>query len=107
MPAPEPSAAESALEPDKLRFQIEDFRNLLFIGNGVSLDLFGAQLLALFRPPRGVADTGGEIPDKKVHTMAEVLKLPQLTQQDGMPQVNIRRSRVKPGFNIQRLVMLD
>src|SRR5215475_9670103 len=53
------------------------------------------------RPTARVSDHSGEIADDENCLMPEVLKLPQFSQNNCVPKVNIRRRRVDPKLDAQ------
>src|SRR5690606_15078 len=55
----------------------------------------------------GVADHPGEVSDEEDHLMAEVLELAQLINEDGMPEVQVRRGRVEARLDPQWLATLE
>ena len=55
---------------------------------------------------RRIADHRGEITNQKNHVMAEILQLAHFVEHDGMPEVQIRRSRIESELDAQRRTRL-
>ena len=69
--------------------RIENLKCLLAIGCGVRHHFFARQLRARGRTPTRVPDHPGEIADDKNSLMTEILKLPQLSEDDRVAEVNV------------------
>ena len=48
-----------------------------------------------------LADHRREVPDQKDHGVPQILELPHLVQDDGVPDVNVRRSRIQTELDAQ------
>src|SRR5579884_2035731 len=91
-----------AVEFDLSFLRIENLEDLSLVGFSIR-----GNLVACERGPRGaaparVANHPGEIADEKNNHVAEVLKMLQLSQQDGVSQMQVRRSWIESGFHAQR-----
>jgi hypothetical protein len=53
--------------------------------------------------PAGVADHPGEIADQEHDVVPQVLELAHFVEDDRVPEVQVRRRRVEPGLDPQRL----
>ena len=74
---------------------------------GVGLHLFLGQLGAGLVAARGVAHQGRVVADDDDGRVAQVLKLAQLAQGNGMPQVHVDAGRVDAVLHAQRAVLAD
>ena len=81
---------------------VQDLEHLVGVGRGVGLDVLARERLAGDVLAGGVADHPGEVADQEDHLVAEVLELPQLVEQHGMAEVQVRRGRVEAGLDAQR-----
>ncbi|GMV29989.1 MAG: hypothetical protein AMXMBFR59_21140 [Rhodanobacteraceae bacterium] len=95
------------IEADFGSFAIEHLEHLLRISRGVRLYVRTAQWLACRILARGIADHAGEVANQEYDLMSEILKLAHLVQQDGMAQMEIRRSRIEAGFDAKRSTELQ
>ena len=82
---------------------IENLEDLLLVGLGVRVNLLARQRLARHIAARRVADQRSEIADEKNHRMPQLLKVPQLAHQHGVPQVQVGSSGIKARLHAQRL----
>ncbi len=85
---------------------VQDAESLFGIGLGVGLDLLGGQLRSQSILIRGITDQRGEITDQEGDLVSELLELAQLAHRDGMTEMQVARSRVKPGIDTQRAFFL-
>ena len=51
----------------------------------------------------GIADHAGEIADEERDLVAELLELPHLVEQHGVPEMQVGRGRVEARLDVQRL----
>ena len=85
-----------AVRDDARASGIEHLECLLAIGLGVGHDLFAAQLWASRGPAARVADHRSEIADDQNRLMTEILKLPQLPENQRVAKVKIRTRGIDP-----------
>src|SRR5688572_6076388 len=74
---------------------VKDLENLLLISFCIPLDLFARERRTCLVLARGVADHPGEIADQELHLMAQLLKIAQLVDYDGMAEVQVGRGRIE------------
>ncbi|TPW19095.1 MAG: hypothetical protein FD126_3030 [Elusimicrobia bacterium] len=98
--------AQEGLEPLRVVTDLDavlaqDLEGLVLVGGGVSLDVGlgqrGARRVAAGR----VADAGGEIPDDEDGGVPQVLEMPELLEDDGVAEVQVRRGRVHAELHAQ------
>ena len=83
-------------------FRVENLESLLAVTFRVCQDLLVRELRPRRGAAAGVADHGSEIADDQNRFVAELLKLPELLQQDGVAQVQIAARRIDAEFHPQR-----
>ena len=76
---------------------------MLLVSFRVFQDLVFRELFPRHRSTGGIADQSSEIADKKNDDMAKLLKVPHLSHQDRVADMNIGGCRIKPRFHAQRL----
>lgn len=81
---------------------IENAEDLVLVGLGVLVDLLASERLACRALAGRVADHPGEIADQEKNLVPEILELAQLVEQDGMPEMQIRRRRIEARLDPQR-----
>ena len=84
-------------------FAVEDFEDLLEIRLGIGVDLLARQRRARFGYARGIANHRGEIANQKDGGVAQILKMFQLAQHDGVAEVEIGGRGVHAEIHAQRL----
>ena len=84
-----------ALPSDLGLFFIDYLEELLHIGLGVGLDLFGGEHRAGDRTPAGVADLRRPVAHDEDNLVPQLLELAQLAQRHHVPQVDIGRAGVE------------
>src|SRR5208282_2808420 len=77
--------------------------DLRFVGLGVVGNLLAGERRARSRAAGGIADHAGEIADEEDDGVAEILKMFELAQQDGMAEVEVGSSRIEARLHPQRL----
>src|SRR5262245_19946409 len=77
------------VEPYRCHRGVQYLVYLRCIRLGISQHVISREGLAGFGFPSWVTDHPGKIADDQDHVMAEFLKLPQLMQDDGVPQMDI------------------
>jgi len=94
----EPDGIEADLGPAG----IENLEYLLLVSPGVFDDLLSRQR----RPSRvlagGITDHPGKVANQEQHMMTKVLTVPELVDQYGMPEMQIRRCRIKTRLDPER-----
>ena len=85
---------------------VEDAVSLVEVSRGVGGNLLGREYGASGRPPRGVANPGGEVANDEHGLVAEVLKLAELIQADHVTEGQVGPGRVDPQFDAQDLSSL-
>ncbi len=95
-----------AVEDDPGLGGIENEAVLIVVGLRVLADLLFGKLGSSDGLAAGIADGGREVADYDDDLVAEVLKLPHLAQHDRVPDVDIRRRRVQPELDFERLTGL-
>ena len=85
----------------------QDQAALLQVALGVLARLLQRQGRAGLALAAGVADHGGEVPDQHDDLVPQVLELPHLAQDHGVPQVQVRAGRVGAQFHAQRRTLLQ
>ena len=97
-------AAEPArIEIDARLFAIEDLEDLLLVGLRVRLDLFARQRRPRRVAPGRIADHSGEVADQERDLVPEILELPHLVDEHGVPEMQIGRGRIESRLDPQRL----
>ncbi|MNP42704.1 hypothetical protein D3C76_1364890 [compost metagenome] len=87
--------------------RIENLENLGLVGLGILENLLAGQRRARCALAAGIADHSGEVANQEDHLVTELLELAQLVDQHGVPQVQIRGSRVEACLDTQRLATLE
>src|SRR3990167_3341328 len=87
--------------------RIENLEHLSFIGLRVLQYLLAGQRWARGALTAGVADHPREVADQENHLMPQLLELSQLINKHGVPEVQIRRSRIKTCIDTQWLTTLE
>ena len=82
---------------------IENLEDLRLVGFGVLLDLLAGQRRTGHGAAGGIANHAGEIADQKNGRVAEILKVLELAQHDGVAEVKIGSGRVHAELHAQRL----
>src|SRR5581483_8726487 len=86
-----------------LRFvRVQDFEDLISIGPCVRLDLPWRKRRTCRVLPGRVTDHRGEVSDQEDDVVAEDLKLPHLIEQNGVAQMQVRRSGVESCLDTKR-----
>ena len=80
---------------------------MFLVGLGVVRDPLRGQRRPRLRAARRISDHAGEIADQKDHTVTEVLEMPHLAKQDGVPEMDVRGRGVEPDLDGQGLSGLD
>ncbi|MNE45965.1 hypothetical protein D3C80_1402830 [compost metagenome] len=75
--------------------RIEDLEHLRLIGLGIRQHLITRQRWPGCTLATRITDHSGKVANQKNHLMAQLLKLPQLIDKNGMPEVEIRRRRIE------------
>jgi len=70
-------------------FLVEDFEDLLLVGEGVFVDLLAGERLPRHVFPARVADEGGEVADEEDDGVAELLEVAQLAQEHGVAEMQV------------------
>ena len=91
-----------AIKGDPGLLGIKDPVDLGLVGLRVRRNFLLREMFSRFRLTRGVADHPGKVTDQEDDLMTELLELSHLVQEHRMPQMDIRRSRVKPGLHPER-----
>ena len=86
---------------------VDDPADLVEIVDGVGFDLFLGELGARLVAAGGVADQGGVVADDDDGRVAQLLKLPELAQGDGMTEVDVDAGRVDAVLDAQGAVFAD
>ena len=94
----EPLAVEDGFSARR----IEYFKRLLAIGLGIGYHMFAREVRARCRPTARIADHPSKIADDQHRLMTEILKLPKLSQNNRMPEMNIGARRIDPEFYAER-----
>jgi hypothetical protein len=81
---------------------VQHLDRLLLEGARVGVDLLGLEHRTGARAPARIADPGGVVADDQHDSVAEVLKLAQLLQDDRVTNVDIGRGRVHAELDAQR-----
>jgi len=97
--SPQPFAVTADLQ--FLGRSVYDLAGLVDVGPGVGFDLLGRQYRACLVLSRRIADAGGVIADDQHGLVAEVLELADLTQHDGVAQVDVRCGGVQPQLDAE------
>jgi hypothetical protein len=88
----QPGGVELQVNP----VHVENLPELGPIRRGVGANVIPGQGFARLRAPGGVADHAREVPKDHDDVVAEVLKITELAQDHGMPQMEVRRRRIQP-----------
>ena len=91
------------VEIDHRLLRVKNLENLRFIGLRILLNLLTAERRTRRRAPRRIADHPGEIANQKDRRVPQILKVLELPQHHGMPQMQIGSSRVHPQLHAQGL----
>ncbi|MDT4875640.1 hypothetical protein FQZ97_1110200 [compost metagenome] len=75
--------------------RIEDLEHLRLIGLGIRQHLITRQRWSGCTLATRITNHSGKVANQKNHLMAQLLKLPQLIDKNGMPEVEIRRRRIE------------
>jgi len=81
---------------------IQNLKDLFLIGLSVFQNLLAVQRFAGDIFSGRIADHAGEIADQKHDVMAEFLKLSELVDQHGVPEMQIGRGGIETGLDPQR-----
>ena len=95
-------AEPAPVEVDHSFLRIENLENLRLISLRILLNLLASQRRPRSRAPRRIADHSGEVADQKNRSVAEILKMFQLAQHDGVPKVQVGSGRVHAELHAQR-----
>ena len=91
------------VEVDHSLLRIENLEDLRLVSLGVFLDLLAGERRTRDRASRRIADHAGEIADQKDCGVPEILKVLELAQHHGVPEVQIGSGRVHAELHAQRL----
>ena len=80
---------------------VEDFEDLVFVGLGVSVDLFAGEGLAGLVFAGGVADEGGGVADEEDDGVAELLEVLELAHEHGVAEVQVGGGGVEAGLDAE------
>src|SRR5208282_4136115 len=97
----------AAVEIDHRFFCAKNFENLRLVGLGILLDLLAGERRARGRAAGRVAYHAGEITDQKDDRVAEILKMFEFAQQDGVAEVQIGSGRIESRLHAQRLARFE
>ncbi|MDF2640998.1 MAG: peptidase [Pseudomonas sp.] len=86
---------------------IENLEDLRLVGLGVVEYLLARQWRTSCALAARITDHAGEVTDQEYDLVAQILKLTKLINKDGVPQMQIRRRRVEPCLDTQRLATFD
>ena len=79
-----------AVANDFCSHRIENLKSLFVVSRRIRLYFIMRQLRSRNRPPARITNQSREIADDENCLVAEVLKFSQFSQNDGVPEVNIR-----------------
>src|SRR5207247_8830156 len=96
------SVHPAAVEVDEGPLGVQDFEDLPLVRLGVLPYLLLRQRLAGLRDAGRVTDHAGEIADEEDHLMAKVLEVLQLVDEDGVPEMEVRRGVIDAGLAAER-----
>ena len=96
-------AQPAAVEVHDGLHRVENLEDLLLVGLGVGRHFLGRHRLARHVLPGRIADQAGEIADQENHRVAEILKMFELADQNGVAQVDVRRGGIEARLHAQRL----
>jgi hypothetical protein len=82
--------------------RIQNLENLFFVGARVLDDFIARERLAGDVLPGRISDHAGEIADQEDAFVPEFLKLAQLVEQDGVPQMQVGRGGIESRLHAQR-----
>ena len=115
LPRSEPDDVHQAHFPEPLtvvaHFQMsgigqQNFPHLGHVSFCIRVDFLARQELAGFISTRGIADARGVIADDENRLVAPILKLPNDSQRNCVAQRHVRRGRIHPQLDSQRLARL-
>ena len=81
----------------------KDLADLRDVGLGVSVDLFAAEHFSGLVAASRIADAGGVVADDENRFVSPILELPNDLQRHSVTERHIRRGRVHPELDPQRL----
>ena len=93
----EPFAIEAHFRLER----IENFVDLRHVGLGIAHDFFGAEWRTGGGASRRIADHAGEITDQENDGMAEILKMFQLAQKDGVAEMQVGCGGIEASLDAQ------
>src|SRR5208283_4019839 len=93
----------AGIEVDPGAGGVQDLVDLMLVSTGVGLDLLARQPRSGGVLAARIADHPGEIADQEHDLVAEHLKLPHLVDEYRVAEVEIRRGRIEPRLDRQRL----
>src|SRR5437867_2476007 len=96
------SVHPAAVEVDEGPLGVQDFEDLPLVRLGVLPHLFLRQRLAGLRDTGRVPNHAGEIADEEDHLMAHMLKVFELVEEEGVPEMEIRRGGIESGLDAER-----
>ncbi|MNO92590.1 hypothetical protein D3C76_841710 [compost metagenome] len=87
--------------------RVENLENLGLVGLGIFEHLLAGQRRTRCALAAWITDHPGEVANQEDHLVTKLLELAQLVDQHGVPQVQIRGSRVEACLDPQRLATLE
>src|SRR3990167_1366978 len=87
--------------------RIKNLEHLGLVGLRVLQHLLASQRWTRSALAAGITDHSREVANQENHLMPQLLELTQLINKHGVPKVQIRRSRIKPGLDTQWLTTLE
>ncbi len=82
-------------------FAVENLKDLIGVGLGVLVNFLAGQWLAGHGASGRIANQAGVVADQEDHGVAEVLKVLQLANQNGVAEMKIGRGRIEASFDAQ------
>ena len=87
---------------DFLWIPIKNLKCLILIGSGVGVNLLSRNNRTRLGLSGGVTDHRGKVPDDQNDLVAEVLELPELSEEDGVAEVNVGGAGIETGLDAKR-----
>ena len=91
-----------AVEADFRLARIEDLKDLRLVGFGIAQHFLTRHRRAGDVTATRIPDQARHVADQEDHLMAQILEMLEFANQDRVPEVQIRRSRIEAGLHSER-----